>query len=115
MAGATHTPGVVWMYEMTMHALSGEKLVARLQRSRNESVVAITDHGGAAVSVIRVADLAGLGRFLELPLPRTPSDPMAPRRPPTVELGPIEVARLKDLPEASRRWERTSQAPPLRP
>jgi hypothetical protein len=102
------------MYELTMHALSGEKLVARLQRSRNESVVAITDPGGTAVSVIRVADLAGLGRFLELPLQRSPSSPTGRRPPPLVELGPIEVARLKDLPEASRRWERMSQGPTLR-
>ena len=88
-----------------MHALTGERLVARMHRTRHESVVAITDGGGVALSLIPVADLPGLGRFLELRRPPVTSDGARRRQPPTLELGPVEVARLKELPETSRRWE----------
>jgi hypothetical protein len=78
--------------ELSIRTLQAISLYAVLRRASPpaESQVVLTDSRGTEVAAIPVGQLPRVPRFLEVP------DPERPGR--HLEIGPIDVARLKALP-----------------
>jgi len=78
--------------ELSIRTLQGTPLYAVLRRASppDDAQVVLSDSRGTEVTAIPLDQLPQLPRFLEVP------DPDRPGR--HLEIGPIDVARLKALP-----------------
>jgi hypothetical protein len=78
--------------EVSFRTLEGRSLTASMRNSAltDRAEVVLADLHGVEVAAIRLSQLACADRFLQIP------DPARPGR--HLEIGPIDVARLKALP-----------------
>ena len=79
-------------FEVSFRALDGTALHGAMRHTStlDGTEVALTDEHGVVVATLQVAELARADRFLQVPNSSRPGR--------VLDIGPVDVARLKSLP-----------------